>query len=343
MKKQTFQHFAVTSALLGLLLSASLSQTQGKFPSRPMSHHPSSATSPTLVQQAQPAGSSYTYTLLDFPGTFYTFPEALNVDSSSSKVEIVGGYGQGAYLTTDSFLVHVTESKKGITTESYQTVNFPSVPLQSADGVNKGGQIVGQYVDTSGVFHGWELSGGTFTTIDVPFSGATGTFLGGINDSGEIVGGWDQSGAPQNQHGFTLISGTYTSFDYPGALQTVAFAVNNKGDIVGYWVDTSGEEHGFLLSGGTYTSIDPPGSIWTYASGINDAGDIVGGFCTTVACYDSDGYNGGQGFLLSKGTYTMFTIPGESGTGLSAINDKGWILGSYDDAAGFVYGFIAVP
>ena len=146
-----------------------------------------------------------------------------------------------------------------------------------------------------------------------------------------------------SQHGFTLIGGTYTSFDYPGANQTVGFALNNKGDIVGYWVDTGGEEHGFLLSGGAYTSIDPPGSIWTYTAGINDAGEIAGGFCTTVTCYDSGGFDGGQGFLLSKGTYTTFTIPGEPGTGLSGINDKSWILGSYNDAAGFVYGFIAVP
>jgi len=220
-----------TVAVIVLLLSTSLSQAQGRFPWG-VSHYPTSPKSPVVSQQAHPAGLSDAYTLLDFPGTFYTFPTALNVVSSGSKQEIVGGYGQGAYLTSGSFLVHVTSSKKGITTESYQSVNFPSVPLQISGGVNKAGQIVGQYVDTSGVFHGWELSGGAFTTLDVPFAGATGTVAGGINDSEEIVGGWNESGATQNQHGFTLSSSTYTSFDYPGALQTVQLRSTTKATLL---------------------------------------------------------------------------------------------------------------
>ena len=337
MTTQTSKHFALSLACLGLMLSASVSLAQGKLAVPPMFRHQPSSSSPAVVQKAQPGGSSYTYTLFDYPETFYTIGAALNV-GATGKVEIVGCYGNPPLLGTESFRVYGSESK-GTITEAYQGVNVPGSPPQCAFGVNDSGQIVGEYLDSASVYHGWELSGGTFTTIDVPFSGASGTGTNGISDSGEITGFWDGSGI--TLHGFTLISGTYTSFDYPGAVQTGPFGINNNGDIVGYYEFSDLVEHGFVLSGGTYTSIDPPGSVFTYAAGINDAGDIVGAYCTTSTCRDS--FIGLQGFLLSKGVFTIFAIPGATGTGLQAINDKGLILGAYYDVAGFEHDFVAVP
>jgi uncharacterized membrane protein len=340
MTKQTLKYFALPLVSMGLTLSPSISLAQGMFAARPHTRNafsPSSAASRT-IQAAQPAGSSYTYTLFDFPATFYTFGIGMNVGATTPKIEIVGGYGDAPLLGYDSFLMYASQGKK-VATESYKSVDFPKVPEQSAFGVNDSGQMVGEYLDSSGVYHGWELNGGKFTTIDVPFAGATGTGTNGINDSGEIAGGWNGSGI--SQHGFTLIGGTYTSFDYPGAIETYAWSLNNNGDIVGYWVDTSGELHGFVLSGETYTSLDPPGSVWTVPSGIDDAGDVVGGYCTTSEC--TENLDGVQGFLWSGGVFTTFTIPGATGTALAAINDKGVILGAYYDAAGFEHGFLAVP
>jgi len=335
MTKQNLKHFALSLACLGLLLSASQSLAQATFAGHTRRH---ASSSPVRIQSAQPGGSSYTYTLFDFPGTFYTYPSSLNLGVSNPKIEIVGEYGNLSLLAPNSFLLLGAESK-GVVTESYQTVDFPGVPQQGAFGVNDAGQVVGQYVDSSGVYHGWEMRGGTFTTIDVPFSGATGTVTNGINNSQEIVGCWDGSGI--SQHGFTLIATTYTSFDYPGAIQTCAWGLNSSGDITGYYTDISGVQHGFILIGTTYTSIDPPDSVFTSPGGINDAGDVTGGFCTTSACIET--LDGAQGFLLSKGSYTTFTIPGAVGTSLGAINDKGVILGDYFDVAGFDHGFVAVP
>jgi len=67
-------------------------------------------------------------------------------------------------------------------------------------GINPGGDIVGVYTDAVGKQHGFLLSGGQFTTIDVPGAlvGATGTLptiARGINPSGKIVG---QFTAPVN-------------------------------------------------------------------------------------------------------------------------------------------------
>ncbi len=338
MTKETVKYLTLSLAVLAITLGASPSFAQSRsavLPHKRSAFSPSSTASKT-IQSAQPAGSSYTYTIFDFPGTFYTFGVALNVGATTPEIEIVGGYGDAPLLGYDSFLMYESQGKPTVT-ESYKNVTFPKDPEQCAFGVNDAGQIVGEYVDSSGVYHGWELKGTKFTTIDVP--GATGTGANGINDSGEIAGGWDGSG--DSQHGFTLISGTYTSFDYPGAAATWAWSLNNNGDIVGYWVDGSGEFHGFVLSGGTYTSLDPPGSVWTIPSGIDDAGDVVGAYCTTAECIDT--LDGMQGFLWSGGVFTTFTIAGATGTALEAINDKGVILGGYYDVAGFQHGFLAVP
>jgi hypothetical protein len=62
---------------------------------------------------------------------------------------------------------------------------------------------------------GYELSGGRYIPIAVPFAGALATFPYGINNSGEIVGGWWDSN--KDEHGFTLIGDAYTSFDCPAS------------------------------------------------------------------------------------------------------------------------------
>src|SRR5215472_7204635 len=54
--------------------------------------------------------------------------------------------------------------------ESYNftTIDFPGATQTIANGLNDHGDIVGRYLDSNGVFHGYLLSGGTFTTLDPP-------------------------------------------------------------------------------------------------------------------------------------------------------------------------------
>ena len=47
----------------------------------------------------------------------------------------------------------------------------------------------GYYIDASGIYNGYLWNNGQFTTIDVPFAGATGTDVTAINDQGDLVGG----------------------------------------------------------------------------------------------------------------------------------------------------------
>src|SRR5262249_25121844 len=57
------------------------------------------------------------------------------------------------------------------------------------------------YWDSHGTAHGFLYSGGTYTTLDDPL-GTKGTVAGGINDTGQIVGGYFDSNG--TEHGFLL-------------------------------------------------------------------------------------------------------------------------------------------
>jgi hypothetical protein len=339
MAKRTVKYCVLSLAVLGVALipSTSLAQVRlaSKFPSKRAA---SSAAQGANHQARTPGSSSYSFTLLSVPSTFSTIAEGINLGATTSKTEIVGGYGPEVDITQGSFLAHVSGTKT--VRETYEIVNDPHVPTQqAATAINDSGQIVGIYVDSSGSYHGYERSSKKFTTLDVTFTGATGTYPFGINNSGEIVGCWADSDG--NEHGFTLIGKTYTSSDYPGGSQTCFLNVNSAGDIVGSYYDASGDGQSFLFSGGTYTSFAFPGAVETEVGGINDAGDIVGTYCATTECVPD--FDGAQGFLLSAGVFTTIAIPGEVYTSLSDINNNGVIVGSYQDAAGLVVSFMATP
>jgi uncharacterized membrane protein len=330
MTKQTLKNFALALSLLGLALIPSTSLAQAGHASKLPGKNPATAAAQAASHQTQaPGAPSYTYTLLSFPGSLYTFAEGINLGATTSKTEIVGGAGEGGFFARVS-------GKKTVA-ETYEAVNYPhSSAPQTVAAINDSGQMVGNYDDYD---QGYEKSDGKFTTIAVPFAGALATFPYGINNSGEIVGGWWDSN--KDEHSFTLIGGTYTSFDYPGASESGAFGINSAGDIVGGYNDASGVAHGFLLSGGTYTSFDFPGAVLTAPYAINDSGDIVGLYCTTTPCISTN--EGAQGFLLSQGGFTTIAIPGESITYAAGINNNGVVVGVYQDAAGLTVSFLATP
>jgi probable HAF family extracellular repeat protein len=173
-----------------------------------------------------------------------------------------------------------------------------SPPL--ARGINDAGQIVGYYA-AGGSLHGFLLSGGSYTTINVPGSEFSEAFQ--INNAGQIVGAYTTSDG--KEHGFLLSGGSYTTIDVPGATYTAVGGINDAGQIVGSY-GAGGTTHGFLLSGGSYTTIDVPGANETYASGINDAGEIVG---ADFGIGSSDlGFLATPGAVPEPSALTMFGI-----------------------------------
>jgi len=141
----------------------------------------------------------------------------------------------------------------------------------------------------------------TYTTLDDP-SATAGTFVQGINSSGQIVGYYhDNQGS--GLHGFLLSGGTYATLDDTVAFfgTTLASGINASGQIVGWYSDSANHQHGFLYDGRTYTTLDVPFSIQTEALGINDRGQIVGYYLDTSVH--------AHGFLYSNAPTPPSTIP----------------------------------
>jgi hypothetical protein len=97
---------------------------------------------------------------------------------------------------------------------------------------------------SSGVYgaasnHGSLLSGGAYSTLDIP--GSTYTQPNGINDSGQIVGYYVSTGL---FHGFVLIAVGYSTLDFPDSTFTRAYGVNDADLIVGNYEDVNGARHG---------------------------------------------------------------------------------------------------
>jgi probable HAF family extracellular repeat protein len=122
-----------------------------------------------------------------------------------------------------------------------------------AQGINDMGQIVGSFLDTNNVRHGFLWQAGTFTQIDVP--GAISTEARGINNSSQIVGVFvDASGL---SHGFLRDGDTFTRIDVPDATSTEANGINNSSQIVGaFAVPEAPPETGRITRGYVTTPVN---------------------------------------------------------------------------------------
>jgi probable HAF family extracellular repeat protein len=166
----------------------------------------------------------------------------------------------------------------------------------------------------------------TYTTIDFPSATATDSFASGINNAGQIVGGYLNSNVPGSGQGFLYSGGLYATITVPSATgNTFANGINDRGQIVGVYVGNNGT---FGYSGSS--TLSAPGSSSTSAQGINGLGQVVG--------YDFVGGTG-RGFLYSNGAYTTLNA-GAGNTFAYGINNAGQIVGDFGagpGSKGFLY------
>lgn len=142
----------------------------------------------------------------------------------------------------------------------------------------------------------------TYTPISVP--GSTGTGANGLNNAGQIVGGYrDNTGT----HGFLYSQGAYTTIDVPGATATNLFGINNNGQVVGTYRDSSNTLQLFTESNGVFSTIPVPNGLALYGGsqyfglGINDAGQIVGTVNRGTPLTPS-------AFLYNQGQFTLYPL-----------------------------------
>ncbi len=89
MTKQTVKYFALSLVSIGLALSPTLSLAQAGFaPKLPGKRAASPATHAASRQAKTPGSPSYTYTLLNYPGTLSTSAICINKGATTSKTEM---------------------------------------------------------------------------------------------------------------------------------------------------------------------------------------------------------------------------------------------------------------
>lgn len=260
-----------------------------------------------LVATASPSATAPSFSAVDAPGAIRTDFYGIN-----NAGQIVGVY-------TDAAGRHHAFRRSAAGTISGFTVTGADPGRTEAAGINNSGQIVGTFLDAAGNGHCYVASAaGAVSTIDLPAKGLaaneagcygindTGSIVGelgarafirspagavtfvnlkraaaaGINNAGEVVGGYAVNDSTENTHGFLQApGGTVTTFDVRGAVSTSPNAINNAGEIAGSFKDAGGRVHGFIRSAaGTAAAYDAPGAIETQVTGLNDAKRIVGIF-----------------------------------------------------------------
>jgi uncharacterized membrane protein len=261
---------------------------------------------------------------VDFPRAAATFVARINV-----RGQIVGAYSYERN-TPALQLPHGFLLDKGVFTK----IDVPGAVRTQPFGINRRGQIVGEYVDDAGRSHGFLLDEGAFTTIDAP--GGRSTMATDIGDDGRVVGfAFDNIGDPTaTAQGFLRKpNGTFSEIQAPDAAQTLPFNINNRGVIGGIFASAAGAAGGFVLDGTAFTSVEvpaarSPGS--SYVLDINDDGIVAGVYDITRHGFSRD----------RRGNFTAIDFPNSIYTEAAATNNRGQIVGRYNDSRSINHGFL---
>ena len=109
-----------------------------------------------------------------------------------------------------------------------------------AFGIDSKNEIVGWFIDSSFLMHGfYRGAGGTMTQIDYP--GAATTSCLGINDLGEITGLYVDTN--NVSHGFIQKKGKFRTVRLPDVA-----GINNDGVFVGSYIATNNKNYGYLAT-----------------------------------------------------------------------------------------------
>jgi hypothetical protein len=245
----------------------------------------------------------------------------------------------------------------------------------NAGGINPAGDIVGNYTDGVGKMHGFVLSRGQFTTIDVPGSlvgveGTLPTAARGSSPSGEIVG---QFNAPYNPpastsvgfdspaycpapgstactKGFLYSRGKFSVVLFPGHPGAIPGRITPDGnmygclhdfDVMGSMFSAAWTRFGdtSIAAGGGALS-DPtlsfPDSM--HGGATPDGGTVVGFYGNS-----SNGFKTTHGYVLQNGVLATYDVPGSISTTIWDINPGEEAVGTFTDKAGKQHGFIQFP
>jgi len=233
-----------------------------------------------------------------------------------------------------------------------------------------GGASCGLAVNDHGVVAGRAGNGAlvVWNGPSVAALGVTGD-IGAINDSGLVVGGYDDAGV---KRAFAWQDGVLRDLGAPSASASSATAVNARGEIVG-----QANGHAFLYRDGAFFDLGTLGGAASIAKGINDRGEVVGMasdphgvptaflYSGSMQALAGPGDSAGvdisdRGLVVASGEgYYGYLVSGSDVTRLdwlpaviakgwhhmepTGISDHGWIVGTGFDAEGNPRAFLLVP
>jgi hypothetical protein len=171
-----------------------------------------------------------TFYQFDLTGALDTMPLGINNFGDLVGTAIFSDGTQPAFVSLDEIVT---------------TFAVPDATATFAYQLNSTNQIVGYYIDSNGMAHGYTRDSAGVLTYPIDVPGATGTLLLGNNDSNWVVGRYtDTSGVT---HGlFYVTLDDILTYDYPGATYTSLNGINKDGLICGYYGDAAGLSHGFV-------------------------------------------------------------------------------------------------
>src|SRR5207244_2764252 len=237
------------------------------------------------------------------------------------------------------------------------TIDPPNSTFTIAQAINPVGQIVGYYLDGSGIHGFLRQPSGAITSFNVSRDGfQLGTFATAINPAGQITGYYDtlffttHSFLRQPDGTITLffVNSDSTASTALGSAPLSFFTgdgdapvgINQAGQIAGVWGNA--RYRSFLRQrDGTVTTfgvIPEMGIESTQAQAINSTCQIAGYYLGADSTY--------HGFLRQPdGSITTFDAPGagtgsNQGTFAQAINPAGKITGYYIAADNTYHGFV---
>ena len=278
----------------------------------------------TASASAAPAPTAFHGFVLD-DGRYTTF----DVPGATTKTVVGGSNDRGQLVGqyTDARGEHgfLRDARGRIT-----RIDVPGARSTSAAKINNRSQIVGFSTQTGSLEdpnssrRGYLLDRGRYVRIDVP--GAVDTQPTGINNRGQVAGQYvDAAGG---FHGFVRERGRFQTIDAPGAVGTSLVDINDRGQLLGARVEPDGTVRGFVLEAGRSTTFAPTGATVVAAFDINNRGQIVG------SAYSDPTTAAGRGFLLARGArgpVTPINFPGAANTVVTGINDRGLIVGAYQN------------
>ena len=189
--------------------------------------------------------------------------------------------------------------------------------------MNDAGTVVGARAE-GGSTRAFVYASGVLTELGEPGTRSEAT---AVNARGQVVGG-------ANGRAFLYESGVLNDLGTLGGNMSVARAINSGGEIVGQAANEFGQPTPFIHRG---TMQALPGPSYSSAVAISASGKVAGSG------------EGVYGYVIAGGAVTRLSeLPAVVAKGWrklepTAMNDRGWIVGTAENASGDLRAFLLVP